>query len=182
MLLDFQLLDLSSQRRTVTHTVLTGDTNLLCSLSPAVRLVSVLGGVLRGGEGVSRVRSEAGGLRALRLRSLAPGTVPAVEFRGCAAPDRMQQYSMSINFPLRSLEHAWSLELARRLWPVTFCFSLLSRFSRASPALLARLSLACHSPVASSSLASSRPSHRPSLASIPYIFVLGLLVYPNTNW
>lgn len=34
VLLDFQLLDLSSQRRTITNTVLTGNTNLLCSLSP----------------------------------------------------------------------------------------------------------------------------------------------------
>ena len=34
VLLDFQLLDLSSQRGTVTDTVLTSDTNLLSSFSP----------------------------------------------------------------------------------------------------------------------------------------------------
>lgn len=36
VLLDFQLLTLSSQRRTVSDTVLTGDSNLLSSLSPGV--------------------------------------------------------------------------------------------------------------------------------------------------
>lgn len=41
VLLHFQLLDLSSQRRTVTDTVLTSDTNLLSSLSPVkISLVS----------------------------------------------------------------------------------------------------------------------------------------------
>lgn len=41
MLLDFQLLDLSSQGRTVTHTVLTSDTDLLCSLSPEKSILLV---------------------------------------------------------------------------------------------------------------------------------------------
>lgn len=43
MLLDFELLALSSERRTVSDTVLTGDSNLLCSLSPGVSYVRWLG-------------------------------------------------------------------------------------------------------------------------------------------
>ena len=37
VLLDFQLLDLSSQRGTITDTVLTSDTNLLSSFSPVFK-------------------------------------------------------------------------------------------------------------------------------------------------